>query len=227
VTGTWRTTAAADGLRGGARVASAAGIWTALTALMAVAPVGLEAQAFFFDAAVDQAFASDPLPSPLGFSVAVGRTSIVGPFGLHAGLLNLYEAGADNVPQHCTFASCTAGPFEQRYSMRIFYAGLSYDFRNPTDVYLNVSLNVGRNQQTEHLRHLQGGEDLDVGPGSQGTVGGSVDLRLRPFLGPFRPVFSGRYDRVMESECPADGTCAPSRDVWSVSVGLSWVAPTK
>lgn len=197
-------------------------------AILAIVPSRLEAQAFFLDASVDQAYASDPLPSPLGFSVALGRTSIVGPLGLHAGFRTLYEPGAENVSQYCTFATeCTAGPFEQEYSMRMIYAGLSYDFRNPTDVYLNLGLNVGRNQQTEHLTHREGGEDLEVGPSAQTTVGGSVDLRLRPFLGPFRPVFSSRYDRIMESECPADGICAPSRDVWSISVGLSWVAPAR
>lgn len=203
------------------------GIWTALTAALAIGPSRIEGQAFFVDASVDQAYASDPLPSPLGFSVAVGRTSIVGPLGVHAGFRTLYEPGAESMPAYCTFTGCRAGPFEQDYRMRMFYGGVSYDFRNPTDVYLNLGVNVGRNQQTEYLTHLEDGEDLEVGPGAQTTVGGSMDLRLRPLIGPLRPVFSGRYDRVMESECPADGICAPSRDVWSISVGLSWVAPAR
>lgn len=204
---------------------------TSLFALAAAAIVGtptaVQAQAFFVDASVDQAYASEPLSSPLGFTVAVGRTSIVGPIGIHAGFRALYEPGAESVSQHCTFAGCTTGPFEQEYALQMFYGGVSYDFRNPTDVYLNLGLNVGRNQQTEHLTHLEGGEDLEVEPSAQTTVGGSVDLRLRPLIGPLRPVFSGRYDHIMESECPADGICAPSRGVWSISVGLSWVAPAR
>lgn len=226
MTGQRRTrTTAAGGARAWAVVTG--GIWTALVVGLAVLPSRAGAQAFFLDASVDQAYASDPLPSPSGFSVAIGRTSIIGPLGIHAGFRTLHEAGAESVAEYCTFAQCTPGPFEQDYSMRIVYGGLSYDFRNPTDVYLNLGLNVGRNQQTERLTHLEDGEDLKVGPGAQTTVGGSVDLRLRPLLGPLRPHFSGRYDRIMESECPADGICAPSRDVWSISVGLSWVAPAR
>lgn len=205
------------------------GIFTAFAVVIASVVVGTpsdaEAQAFFVDASVDQAYAADPLPSPVGFSVAAGRTSLVGPLGVHAGFRTLYEQGADELAQHCGFASCAPGPFDQSYSMRLIYLGLSYDFPNPTDVYLNLGLNVGRNQQTEHLTHRDTGEESKLGPEDETTLGGSVDLRLRPLIGPLRPVFSGRYDRIFAQDCPADGICFPARDVWSISVGLSWVAP--
>ena len=199
---------------------------TAILALLP-APQPAEAQAFFLDVALDQGYASDPLPSPFGFSVAMGRTSMLGPLGIHAGYRTLYEEGADEIAQHCGFASCTPGPFEQSYSMRLVYLGLSYDFPNPTDVYLNLGLNVGRNQQTEHLTHVDSGSKIEMGPADETTLGGSVDLRLRPLLGPLRPAFSARYDRIFESDCVADGICLPGRDVWSLSVGLSWVAPQR
>lgn len=185
-----------------------------------------EAQAFFVDASVNQAFASDPLTSPLGFSLSVGRTSMLGPLGVHAGLRQLYQDG-EEVAQVCNFATCTPGPFDQSHSMRHLFVGLSYDFPNPTNVYLNLGLNVGRTQQTEHLVHTGSGAKMDVGAPDETTLGGSVDLRLRPLIGPLRPVFAARYDRILEGDCAADGVCFPARNMWGLSVGLSWVAPAR
>ncbi|MDX1492424.1 MAG: hypothetical protein R3253_00015 [Longimicrobiales bacterium] len=37
------------------------------------------------------------------FTLAMGRTSILGPLGIHAGLLNVYEDGSE-VAEHCNFA---------------------------------------------------------------------------------------------------------------------------
>lgn len=196
-------------------------------AALAATPTALDGQAFFVDASVDQAYASDPLPSPIGFAATVGRTSIVGPLGLHAGFRTLHEGGADDVAQHCTGASCAPGPFDQAFSMRLIYVGISHDFRNPTDVYLNLGLNVGRSQETERLTHHDSGDEIEVEPAGATTLGGSLDLRLRPWIGPLRPVFSARFDHIFESSCPADGACPPARDVWSLSVGLSWVAPVR
>lgn len=201
-------------------------VLAALGALFATAPTAAHAQAFFVDVSVNQAFASDPLPTPVGFSVALGRTSILGPLGIHAGLRQLHEKGGE-VAQHCGFAGCTPGPFDQSHSLDLIYVGLSYDFPNPTDVYLNLGLNLGSARQTEHLTHTTSGEEIDVGAGDETTLGGAVDLRLRPLIGPLRPAFAARYDRIFESDCPADSTCFPGRDVWSLSVGLSWVAPAR
>lgn len=202
----------------------ATGLALTLLAVIGGMPRPLAAQALFVDVSVEQASAAEPLPSPVGFSLALGRTRIVGPFGIQAGLRTLYEGGSD-VARRCTFASCTSGPFGRSYSVRLLYAGVSYDFRNSTDIYLNLGLNVGSSAQTEHFTHLESGEESEVDAGEETTLGGSVHLRLRPLVGPFRPVFAGRYDRLFESDCLADAACVPGRDVWTISVGLSWVAP--
>lgn len=197
-----------------------------LVVLPALRPAEASAQAFFVDASLNQSFADDPLPSPVGFSVTMGRTSMIGRLGIHAGLRQLYEDG-DELAQHCNFATCTPGPFDQSHSMQLVFVGLSYDFPNPTDVYLNLAVNLGRTQQTEHLENMTSGEEFDSGGGEETTLGGAIDLRLRPFIGPLRPAFSARYDRIFQSDCLADGVCFPERDVWTLSVGLSWVAPAR
>ncbi len=199
----------------------------AASAAVLTCPSEVEAQAFFIDGHVDQAYADAPLSSPLGFSVAVGRTSIVGPLGLQAGFRTLYEGGAESLGQHCSLGACAEGPFDQTYATRMIWIGLSYDFRNRTDVYMNLGLNAGTNRQVEHLTHLDTGEELEDSLDSETILGGSLDLRLRPFLGPLRPAFTARYDRIFGSECTPDAACAPDRDVWSLSVGLSWVAPVR
>ena len=201
----------------------------ALVALVVVAgaatlPADVEAQAFFVDVAASQAFGTDPLPSPTGFSVALGRTDIVGPLGLHAGYRTLHEGGARNIPQVCGFADCTPGPFDQSFATRMTYVGVSYDFPNATDVYLNLGLNVGTNDQIETLVHLDTGSETEDRVSAETSLGGSIDLRLRPLLGPLRPAFNGRYDRIFGGSCAADASCFPDRSVWSVAVGLSWVA---
>ena len=195
-------------------------------AALSSTPQPVAAQALFIDGQVNQGFADDPLPSPVGFSLTVGRTSMLGRWGIHGGYRQLSENGGE-VAQHCNFATCTPGPFEQFHSIGLLFAGLSYDFPNPTDVYLNFGVNVGRTQQTERLVHMTSGERIDSRGGDETTLGGSIDLRLRPFLGPLRPAFSARYDRIFQADCVADGLCFPARDLWSVSVGLSWVAPIR
>lgn len=195
-------------------------------AVLCSTPRSATAQAFFVDAQWNQAFAQDPLPSPVGFSFAMGRTSILGPWGIHAGLRQLYEDG-EELAQHCNFDTCTPGPFDQSHALRLLYVGLSYDYPNPTDVYLNLGVNVGRTHQTERLANTASGERMELGAPEEMTLGGHVDLRLRPFIGPLRPVFTARYDRIFEGDCVADGTCFPERDLWSISVGLSWVAPAR
>lgn len=190
-------------------------------------PRDVAAQAFFVDVHLDQAYAEEPLSSPLGFSVALGRTSLVGPLGLQAGFLAVYEHGTESLAQYCTFFGCTDGPFDQSYSTRLAWLGLSYDFRNRTDVYMNLGVNVGTHRQVEHLEQVDTGEELEDRLGRETTLGGSLDLRLRPLIGPLRPSFTGRYDRIFAGDCAADATCLPDRDVWSFSVGLSWVAPAR
>lgn len=203
-------------------------VGVALTLLAALwsTPRSATAQAFFIDAQVNQGFADDPLPTPVGFSFAMGRTSMLGPWGIHAGLRQLYEDGEEQ-SQYCNFDSCTPGPFDQTHAMQLIYLGLSYDYPNPTDVYLNLGVNVGRTQQTERLAHTTSGEEMKLSGGDETTLGGAIDLRLRPFIGPLRPAFTARYDRIFQADCVADGICFPARDLWSVSVGLSWVAPIR
>lgn len=206
------------------RVRNGAILGMALLTAFAVAPPDATGQAYFFDASVHQAYAAEPLPTPMGFSVAVGRTGIVGPLGLHAGVRSLFERGAHDLAQVCGFATCTDGPFNQSYSMRMIWAGISYDFPNPVDVYLNLGFNAGLNRQTEHLTHVDTGSEIEDRTDSALSLGGSVDLRLRPLLGPLRPSFSARYDRIYASDCAADVSCFPDRDVWSISVGFSLVS---
>lgn len=193
-------------------------------ATMAVTP-GVAAQAYFVDASMDQAYASDPLPSPFGFSVALGRTSLIGPWGLHVAWQSLSERGDSAIPQICGESACVDGPFDQSFSMRTMSVGLSYDFRNPVDVYLNLGLNAGRTRQIERLTHLDTGEETEDPTDWDHSLGGSLDLRLRPLFGPLRPAFSLRYDRIFGGSCAADAPCLPDRSVWSLSAGLSWVAP--
>lgn len=199
----------------------------ALLAALVATPSAAGAQAYFIDAAIDQAYASDPLPSPLGFSLALGRTSLLGPLGLQVSLRSLFEHGGSDIAQKCDLSGCTAGPFDQSFSMRMISFGLSYDFRNPTGVYLDLGLNAGSSYQIEHLTHVETGQEMEERTDSDFTLGGSMDLRLRRLIGPFRPAFGARYDRVFASPCDADAACFPDRSVWSLSAGLSWVAPAR
>lgn len=47
----------------------------------------------------------------------------------------------------------------------------------------------------------------------------------RPVVGPLRPAFSLRYDRILGGPCAPAAPCLPDRSVWSLSAGLSWMAP--
>lgn len=205
----------------------ARGRLVALTGLAAMtfAPAAGSAQAYFVDVSIDQAYASEPLPSPFGFSVALGRTSLVGPWGLHLSWRSVSEQGDHGLPQVCGQTTCVDGPFDQSFSMRTMALGLSYDFQNPVDVYLNLGLNAGRTRQIEHLTHLDTGEETDERTDWDYSLGGSLDLRLRPLVGPLRPAFGARYDRIFGGACTPDASCLPDRSVWSLSAGLSWVAP--
>ena len=188
--------------------------------IAAAAPAGLAAQTFFLDGTLHQAYSADPLPSPLGFAVQVGRTGIWGPLGLQLHYRHMSEDGGE-VAQSCGFTSCVDGPFNQSYSMRTAGVGLSYDFINPTDVVLTLAMNAGANWQLENLERVDSGEEIDGSEiGSDYSLGGSLDLRLRPWLGPLRPVFSVRYDRIWAGDCAADTSCGTDRNAWAFSAGL-------
>ena len=200
------------------RTLAAASLFAA--SVTAAAPTGLAAQTFFLDGMLNQAYTSDPLPSPMGFAIQAGRTGIWGPLGLQFLYRQVFEDGGE-VAQSCGFASCIDGPFNQSYSMRTVGMGLSYDFINPTDVVLTLAMNAGANWQLESLEHIDSGEELTgTEIGSDYSLGGSLDLRLRPWLGPLRPVFSVRYDRIWAGDCAADTSCGSDRNAWAFSAGL-------
>lgn len=186
----------------------------------AITPCAGTAQTFFLDGTFNQAYTSDPLPSPMGFAIQAGRTGIWGPLGLQMSFRQVSEDRGE-IAQSCGFASCVEGPFDQSYSMRTVGVGLSYDFINPTDVVLTLGMNAGANWQLERLENLVSGEQLNGSEiGSDYSLGGSLDLRLRPWLGPLRPVFSVRYDRIWASACPEDASCGSDRHAWAFSAGL-------
>lgn len=188
-----------------------------------VSATDVSAQALYVDAKATQGLANDPLPSPAGISVDIGRTSLLGPFGLHAGFRNLYEDEPGDATLDCAEVSCPEGPVEQSFAMRSVMFGLSYDFRNPTDVYMNLGFNGGLHWQIDKVTNLDSGSTEQAESDPDFSLGLSLDLRLRPLVGPLRPVLTARYDRIFGESCTLETACRPDRSVWGFSAGLSWI----
>jgi len=191
-------------------------------AMLGAAP-DTSAQALYLDAKATQGLADDPLPSPLGVSFAVGRTSLLGPLGLQVGFRSFYEDGPRNGTLDCAETNCPDGPFEQSFVMRSVAFGVSYDFRNPTDVHMNLGLNGGLHWQIDRVENLDAGSTEQARSDPDLSLGLSLDLRLRPLFGPFRPAFTARYDKIFGGSCAPETACLPDRSVWGFSAGLSWL----
>jgi hypothetical protein len=182
------------------------------------------AQDWFGQIAFSQSATSlDPVPWPRGFSASVGGISLWGPFGLQAMYRRVAES-AGTIAQHCTFVGCVAGPFDRSYLIRTWGGGLSYDFRNRTDVFLTLGLNATGNRMVERLENLGTGErtSLDA-EGARFGLGVSAQLRLRPLAAGIRPLLALRYDRIWGAECLQDASCWPDRNVFGLSAGVAWI----
>ncbi len=198
----------------------------ALGLSLLVTPGDALGQAWSVDVSFDQSFTSlEPLPSPTGFTLTAGALQVWGPFGWQVSLRGVSEPGG-TVPQRCNFATCEAGPFALTHELQTLGVGLSFDFVNPTDVWLTLVVGGTVNRQSERFRNVESGERASVGSGHDYGLAAAVHLRLRPLVLGLRPQLALHYDRVFASACVPDATCWPSRDVFGVSAGFGWVLRT-
>jgi hypothetical protein len=202
--------------------------WSAwmLSALIAVAlPTAAEAQDWFVDWAFEKSFTStEPYRSPDGFTVGIGGMALWGPLGLEATYRSLSSASRA-VPQDCAGApaSCVPGSLRMSYRMRTAGLGVSYDFVNPTDVVLTVTVAGTKNWHREHARHLDTGERFGNDLASSLGFSTSAHLRLRPILSGLRPELTVRYDRSGSGHCSTEPACVTGQSAFGVSVGFGWV----
>jgi hypothetical protein len=118
-----------------------------------------------------------------------------------------------------------SGPLFRSYTLRTLGVGLSYDFVNPTGVFLTMALTGGSNWQIERIED-RGTDETSTASrtGSDLGLGASMHLRLRPVFVGARPTFAVRYERMWGDACLGglDSACLPGRSV-TLSAGLSWV----
>lgn len=184
-----------------------------------------EAQDWLADVAFDQSFSSsDPLRSPGGIVANAGALAVWGPFGLHATFRSLWDGG-DDLFQDCVDAgaSCVPGALGVSYRVRSAGLGISYDFVNPTDVFLTLGLIATRNWRSERVEHQATGARAENELPVSWGLSASAHLRLRPLLGSMRPEFSMHYDYSGRGECAADAACWPGQRAFGLSIGLGWV----
>lgn len=194
------------------------GIWLVV---MAVGAPGLQAQDWFLDGSVDQSFSSsDPYRSPRGFTAAAGTIALVGPFGFHVTYGQVSDSGPD-VLQDCSGAAtpCVPGALSTSFSMRTAGVGVSYDFVNPTDVMLTLSLTGTKSWHTERLVHRVTGVRSENDLTSNLGFSAAAQLRLRPVLAGVRPEFTIHYDHGGRGEWGG-------RNALGFSVGFGWVVRT-
>jgi hypothetical protein len=194
--------------------------WYAI-AMVAVATVNarpVRAQDWFVDWSIDQSFSSsDPYRSPRGFTAGLGGIAVVGPFGFHVSYSRVSDSGED-VLQDCLLAPtpCVPGPLSTSFGMRTAGIGVSYDFVNPTDVMLTLSLTGTKSWHTVRHEHLATGDRSESHLASNLGFSGSAQLRLRPVFAGIRPELTVHYDHGGRGEWGG-------RNAFGFSAGLGWV----
>lgn len=186
--------------------------------IVAVEASPIQAQDWFMDGSIDQSFSSsDPYRSPRGFTAATGALAVLGPVGFHVSYSQVTDGGAD-VPQNCAGAPapCAPGMLSTSFGMRTVGIGVSYDFVNPTDVMLTLSVTGTKSWHSQRLEHLATGDrtESDLAPNLGFST--ALQLRLRPMLAGIRPEFAVHYDHGGRGAWV-------SRDALGFSVGLGWV----
>jgi len=193
--------------------------WCAIVAVaVAVDTSPIRAQDWFADLSIDQSFSSsDPYRSPRGFTAGMGGIAVVGPFGFHVTHSRVSDSGGD-VLQDCLGAPtpCTPGTLVTSFDMRTAGVGVSYDFINPTDVMLTLSLTGTKSWHTERFEDVVTGARSESDLTSNLGFSASAQLRLRPVLAGIPPEFGVHYDHGGRGEWGG-------RNAFGFSAGLGWV----
>jgi hypothetical protein len=126
------------------------------------------------------------------------------------------------IVRFCGFASCTEGPFDREHFVRSLGVGFSRRLVEASRLELAGVLRARFFQQGRHLTHLETGEELDRDDVIDYGLGVGVEARLASSVFGVHPMVWLAYDRLLQRECPADGSCYHDRNHLEAGLGLSF-----
>ena len=122
----------------------------------------------------------------------------------------------------CGFASCTVGPFDEDLFLRSLGLGLGRPLLRVDQIELTGVLRGRFFWQGRHLTHLETGDEFDRSDVTDYGLGVGVEARSGSDIFGVHPMIWVAYDRVMQRDCPADGTCYGGRNHLDVGLGLTF-----